>query len=153
MKANQQMRELLRHVVYPAKLPPDLMELACAGFERIDGCFVLSGQKSFARHVSVKQLGDRTAFENFVNAVRLDDYVDELRLGSAIYFVREVFAKWKCMSVRGVLYAAMYANELRVDVRFVVLRNDEPKLLADDLDAYLDSGVLEIDSGDNWPFA
>ena len=153
MKTNQQMRTLLQQVTYPAKLPMELLELARSGFESIEGCTVLSGRKSFAKHVTVKSLGDKTGFESFVNDVRLNDYVDEHHLGCAIWFVREVFGSWKATQSHEELHAAVFANEMRVEVRFVMRRDDEPKLLIDDLDSYRDGAILEIDSYDNWPFA
>lgn len=147
MKMNNEMLRQLSEVEFSRRdLPPELIDIAGAGFVECDGCRFLSVLKGLKTNASADDFPDRTGFECFINSVHIDDYVNSDYLKCACFFLTSVFRVWSAMGVTDTLQGIISTDEFGSLVKIHVLRSGE-SWVGDDLERYEDA-LLVVTSED-----
>ncbi|MBL8712153.1 MAG: hypothetical protein JNM12_04580 [Alphaproteobacteria bacterium] len=149
IQANQEMLQILFDAALPEKLvmPVHLEKILAEGLIEEDGCWFLAACRK-GTEGSIKQFGDRTGLESYVNGVHIDVITDRVELPvlrqQGLLYVQ---ALRKLLQPKGVFGIVMGISQV-VDmddfsctVRFYKVRSDEPSY-AKDLDGFRDGAVL-----------
>jgi len=147
MKMNNEMARQLSEVECSwHALPPELINIASAGFDECDGCRFLSVLKGLKTNAGAGDFPDRTGFECFINSVHIDDYVNSDYLKCGCFFLTSVFREWNAMGLTDTLQGIISTDEFGSLVKVHVLRTGE-SWVSDDLERYEDA-LLVVNSED-----
>ncbi|MBD5542326.1 MAG: hypothetical protein HDR00_14280 [Lachnospiraceae bacterium] len=154
--ANTQMKQLLNRLgdyesTEKLKLNmKHLNDLFCPPFKKVKDCILISKhsveelEKSFNSAIEVYT--DKTGYEFSVSEVRISDYFkNKISMETGTKIALLVIKMWilqlKELDPNATFCLIMSSDEDRVEIRFHKLREEEPKILADDIDSYKDGAI------------
>jgi hypothetical protein len=128
-------------------LSPELKEICDQGFVCKGAAFVLKFLADEKVNFTAQDLIDLTGYECLMNKVHVNDFAKSNLHRQTFQFVEKMHRKWIATYPAETLHSIISINEGEIVVRFHSRRAGQ-KYLNDDLDLFLEEGVLEADSQD-----
>ncbi len=126
-------------------LRSELMQIAVEGFVQQENCFFLKKLAGPQTHVKRSDFFDDVAYECFVNAIHIDDYVDANFLGQGILLMNEVFKSWQSYNPGQKLKCIIGETDFGMNIKFHVKRDGIKWIEESDIEGF-EEGIIVFES-------